>query len=480
MKWKSLFALLAVAFVTSAWADDPIHRIPEGELKPLKVLDRNTILSELPTNAVFQHGFDKLQERGITGAKVRIAVLDTGVDSKHIDLAGAVVAEKDFTGSRNGAMDVQGHGTHVAGTIAARKNTRGVYGNLPDAEIINGKVLDDDGSGKGSWIAAGIDWAVENQADVISMSLGSSGKDPQIINAIDRAYKSNPSIMIAVAAGNDGPAGNTVNWPGKHLPVFTCAAVESTNTKADYSSWGKEVDGAAVGTLVLSTWPGNRLSKISGSSMTTPTIASGMAAYKQRCFELKRVPTQAEFEKLFIASALRAGSNRSDELGWGVLRVNLLIEELDKLAIPPAPTPKPGLVTISFTDLSAAKQIELRAVGVDVFSLTVGHSVKPSVVATNTTLTPAPLKPACVMPEWAEQTRPRTGTYEWRDLPGVGPGWVQVGTDPVSLTAPVPRQMPAAAQPSTCPPSGCPGGVCPAPVPSQSTRSIPLFPRLWK
>ncbi|WP_197322314.1 S8 family serine peptidase, partial [Saccharomonospora sp. NB11] len=122
--------------------------------------------------SVPQIGAPEAWDSGLTGEGVRVAVLDTGIDADHPDLADAVVEAEDFTGSGN-TDDGQGHGTHVAATIlgdgsASDGRYRGV---APDAELVVGKVLDDDGFGQESWILAGMEWAAEN-ASVVNMSLG--------------------------------------------------------------------------------------------------------------------------------------------------------------------------------------------------------------------------------------------------------------------------------------------------------------------
>jgi len=104
------------------------------------------------------------------GKNVKVAILDTGVDGTHPDLKDQVIAQKDFTGSPNGTKDIQGHGTHCAGIVAMKADGQGFVGVAPECQIISAKVLGDDGSGLFSWAASGIDWAIEQKADVISMS----------------------------------------------------------------------------------------------------------------------------------------------------------------------------------------------------------------------------------------------------------------------------------------------------------------------
>ena len=138
------------------------------------------------------------------GEGVRVALLDTGVDESHPDLEGAIDDARDFTHSRGGPADYNGHGTHVAGIVAARQNNRGVVGVAPRSRLLIGKVLGDDGGGSSAAVAAGVDWACDQNASVISMSLGSSEPDPRLLAVIRRA--TSKGVFIIAAAGNAGRA----------------------------------------------------------------------------------------------------------------------------------------------------------------------------------------------------------------------------------------------------------------------------------
>src|SRR5580692_7279181 len=131
------------------------------------------------------------------GQGVRVAVLDTGIDATHPDLASALDDVKDFTGSAFGSADRVGHGTHTAGTIAARNLGPAVVGVAPQCRLLIAKVLGDDGSGIDQNVAAGIDWAVQSGADLISMSMGSPVPSPAIQQSLTAAIAAGKLVICA-------------------------------------------------------------------------------------------------------------------------------------------------------------------------------------------------------------------------------------------------------------------------------------------
>lgn len=207
---------------------------------------------------------------------IKIAILDTGVDQDHEDLAGKIVANKNFTTSST-VDDLYGHGTHVAGIAAAATNNGvGVAGLGYDCAIMNVKVLDDTGSGYYSWIASGITWAADNGAKVISMSLGGSSASSTLQTAINYAWSK--GVVIVAAAGNNGNA-NPV-YPAYYSNCIAVAATDQNDAKASWSSYGSWVDVAAPGVGILSTLPnhtnkigGLNYGSLSGTSMATPYVA---------------------------------------------------------------------------------------------------------------------------------------------------------------------------------------------------------------
>ena len=223
------------------------------------------------------------QWRTTRGAGIRVAVLDTGVDLAHPDLAGALDDVRDFTASAVGADDRVGHGTHTAGIVGARRNERGVVGVAPECRLLVGKVLGDDGAGRDDEVAAGIDWAANAGADVISLSLGSPTPSAAIEAAVRRAAAAGK--ILVCAAGNDG-RDDAVNYPARLDDTIAVGAIDRRGRIAEFSSRGDEVDLCAPGEDVLSTYLRGGYARFSGTNMAAPLVSGVVALLlaKHRAF----------------------------------------------------------------------------------------------------------------------------------------------------------------------------------------------------
>ncbi|MER7191329.1 S8 family peptidase [Streptomyces flaveolus] len=243
-----------------------------------------------------QIGADLAWAAGYDGKGTKVAVLDTGADAEHPDLKGRITASKNFTDSET-TDDRQGHGTHtlstVGGTGAASDGKK--KGVAPGADLLVGKVLNDSGSGDSSWIIAGMQWAVDQHADVVSMSLGSQTPtdctDPMSL-AAEELGKSKDTLFV-IAAGNSGPALNTVSSPGCAPSVLTVGAVDRDDSTAQFSSRGPAIGAhtlkpeiAAPGVDISAAAAGGRgvyaYQSMSGTSMATPHVAGAAAIVKER------------------------------------------------------------------------------------------------------------------------------------------------------------------------------------------------------
>ncbi|MGW5639218.1 S8 family peptidase [Streptomyces sp. NPDC003832] len=291
--------------------------------------------------SVSQIGAPKAWSAGYDGKGVKIAVLDTGVDVNHPDLKDQVIASKNFTPAAT-AEDKVGHGTHVA-SIAAGTGAKsgGTFkGVAPGAQVLNGKVLDDTGSGDDSGILAGMEWAAEQGAQVVNLSLG--GTDTPEVDPLEAAVNklsAEKGILFAIAAGNSGP--ETVGSPGSADAALTVGAVDDKDELADFSSTGPRLgDGAvkpdvtapgvditaasAKGSLIeqeVGEKPAGYLT-ISGTSMATPHVAGAAAILKQQHPEW----TYAELKGALTAST-KGGKYTPFEQGSGRIQVDKAIKQ---------------------------------------------------------------------------------------------------------------------------------------------------------
>ena len=200
-------------------------------------------------------------------------IIDTGIDLDHPDLTVDVTRSRTFVSGTNSADDGNGHGTHVAGTIAAENNTSGVVGVAAGATVVAIRVLSSSGSGTISGVVAGVDHVRANASagDVANMSLGGS-----VSTTLDNAVAAlgNAGIKVALAAGNEGDDA-IFHSPARvnGTNIYTVSAIGSTNCLASWSNYGTPVDYAAPGVNILSTWRGGGTNTISGTSMAAPHVA---------------------------------------------------------------------------------------------------------------------------------------------------------------------------------------------------------------
>ena len=227
------------------------------------------------TSQQVPEGITRLGSPVSTGAGIKVGVIDTGVDSSHEDIL--VAGSWNFSDSTS-AEDVYGHGTHVAGTIAAQNNSLGVVGVAPDAEIYSFKVLNDAGSGSWGSVAAGVDAAVSEGMDVINLSLGGQGNSRVLRSSITNAW--NAGVTVVVAAGNDGRPVHGYSPAMYDGYVITVSAWSvATEQFAGWSNYGRTVDLAGPGVDICSTLPGDSYGIYSGTSMATPHVAGAAALY---------------------------------------------------------------------------------------------------------------------------------------------------------------------------------------------------------
>ncbi|SOF02265.1 Subtilase family protein [Streptomyces sp. OV198] len=260
---------------TKIWLDGVVH----------STLDVSVPLIGAP--AAWQHGY--------TGEGVKVAVLDTGIDSAHPDLAGKIEAAKNFSDAAD-TEDHVGHGTHVASTITGSGAASGgrYRGVAPGVRLLNGKVLNDEGSGYDSSILAGMEWAVQQGAKVINMSLGGDapGDGHDLMSTEVNWLSADSGALFAIAAGNAG-GDQTVSSPGAADAALTVASTTKQDALSSFSSrgprlgdFGLKPDIAAPGQdIVAARAPGafpqqpggSDYVSLSGTSMATPHVAGAAA-----------------------------------------------------------------------------------------------------------------------------------------------------------------------------------------------------------
>lgn len=288
--------------------------------------------------SVAQIGAPTAWKAGYTGKGVKIAVLDTGVDGTHVDLKGKIVAAKNFTKSPD-LKDRIGHGTHVASTAAGSGAKSGgkFKGVAPDAKLLAGKVLGDDGFGDDSGILAGMEWAVAQGADVVNLSLG--GMDTPEVDALEAAVNklsATKGVLFAIAAGNEGSGAGTVGSPGSAEAALTVGAVDVNDKLAGFSSRGPRAgdggikpDVTAPGVAITAaSAKGSEIAKevgespagyltIDGTSMATPHVAGAAALLKQQHPEW----TYKQLKNV-LASSTKPGKYTPFQQGTGRIAVD--------------------------------------------------------------------------------------------------------------------------------------------------------------
>lgn len=216
---------------------------------------------------------------GLKGSGIKIAIFDTGIDYNHPDLKASYAGGYDFVNDDADPMDDNGHGTHVAGIIAAADNNSGAVGVSPDVQIYALKVLDENGTGYASDLVAALEWAMANGIQITNLSFGT------VLNpgsTVEQAFfdAEAAGILNIGAAGNSGTCGgesNTVNYPGKYTSVLAVSATDKDQSRPCFSSTGSEVEVAAPGVDIYSTLRSGAYGTLNGTSMAAPHV-SGVAA----------------------------------------------------------------------------------------------------------------------------------------------------------------------------------------------------------
>lgn len=283
------------------------------------------------------YGIDQRWNDTFAGEGIRVGVIDTGLDEQHVmqgDLANQIGNARDFTRSRRGVLDMQGHGTHVSGIIAAVwNNNQGIAGGAPRAKIFMAKGLGDDGSGDDRGVAACIIWLVDDcKVHLINLSLGS----PQPSQALREAcaYAASRGVILVCATGNDGSR-DGVDYPAAYDTTIGVGAIDRRKQLATFSDRGPQCDLVAPGVRILSCYLNGGYSELSGTSMATPWFAglvANLLSYELHRLGAIRTKTAADLLALVAQSSEDLGPPGHDtQYGRGVPTPTKLLQ-------PPTPT----------------------------------------------------------------------------------------------------------------------------------------------
>ncbi|MGZ5372892.1 MAG: S8 family serine peptidase [Aeromicrobium sp.] len=312
----------------------PVHIVASNDTYRSKQWALNTLKAETAWASAVGNG-------------VTVAVVDTGVQSSHPDLSGKVLSGYDVVAPGTAATDQNGHGTHVAGIVAAvAGNARGIAGLARGSKILPVRVLDSNGDGDTADLAEGIRWAANHDAKVINVSLESAQSDPATQSAV--AYAVSKNVVVVAAAGNNGCGlkGSGPSYPASYPNVMGVASTNSDNGASGFSACGPSVDVAAPGGVIISTTILNSVGlgcsstsaycTLSGTSMASPHAAAAAALAIE---EIGPTWTQAGVRSLLASTATDLGSaGRDNTFGDGLINPVRVLRHINTHFVMTLPT----------------------------------------------------------------------------------------------------------------------------------------------
>ncbi|MFA1822289.1 S8 family serine peptidase [Virgibacillus oceani] len=295
-------------------------------------------------DSVPQIGTPKAWEAGYDGEGITVAVLDSGIDEEHPDLNGKVVEAQDFTADET-TQDLHGHGTHVASTIAGsgEASDGAQKGVAPNASLINAKVLNQYGSGPTSNLIEGMEWAADQGASIINMSIGSFPTDgTDIVSQAVNTITEENNVLFVIASGNFGPNSETVTTPGTADSALTVGAVDNADELASFSSRGPRIGDNGIKPEI--TAPGVSINaarsgeieaeggdeyymEASGTSMAAPHVAGAAALLAEKWIEMERDFSPEELKAALVSTAIPHEDYSIYEQGAGRLDVESFISQ---------------------------------------------------------------------------------------------------------------------------------------------------------
>lgn len=303
---------------------EPIYQIPPITYGPSADI--------LPLAGEVNWGMEKFaveQLRKVTDGKgIKIGIVDTGVDKSH-PILNNVADAKDFTGSRYGAADRHGHGTHCTGTVGGTDPRIGV---APGATLYHGKGLGDSGSG-GNGLISAMDWCIQQGCEILSCSWGGGGQS-QSWEARFREWEEQ-GIWLIFAGGNSGAGTPDTDWPGRSMNLINVAALNPDGSPASFSSAGDKIDTSGPGVNIWSARPGGGYQQMSGTSMATPFVAGLLGLYRQALKDKGLpIPRARDLRNTLFSRSTDThtpGDDRRTGPGW----VTPILLQLDLTPLPP-------------------------------------------------------------------------------------------------------------------------------------------------
>ncbi|AKB52358.1 Chitin binding protein [Methanosarcina barkeri str. Wiesmoor] len=372
-----LASLAGRSDVSKIELDEVVSIVGQSEPSFKKIAASTTLSTAASTNA---WGVDKIDapavwQQGINGKGITVAVVDTGIDATHPDLDDLddnpstndpkVVGWVDYINSQSSAYDDNGHGTHVAGIVSGTGDNGIQTGVAPGTKLLVAKVFDSEGDGYLSTCILGFEWAVNNNARIISFSGGSPEHDSLFTTMINKVVAA--GVVPVIAAGNDGDGSGTITCPGDELNSLTVGATDSSDAIADFSSRGPvtlddqtyiKPDISAPGVSIPSTYPGDGYAYGDGTSMAAPHVSGTVALI----LEKKPTMTPAEVKKELESTAVDLGSAGKDN-DYGSGRIDAYDAVFGKGPVAnfyAKPTSGKVPLTVAFTDTSTGTPTKWR------------------------------------------------------------------------------------------------------------------------
>ncbi|WP_373233326.1 S8 family serine peptidase [Cohnella sp.] len=258
-----------------------------------------------------------------TGYRVKVGVIDTGVDFAHPDLRHSLERGINLLHRMALPQDDNGHGTHISGTIAAANELQGMIGVAPRATIHPIKAFDHNGTAFVSDIILGIEWCVRNQMDVVNMSFGMKTRSKSLLNAVNYAYRA--GVLIVASSGNDGRIGD-IDYPARYNQTIAVGASNQQRKIASFTNRSGLVDIYAPGDLIVSAWLRGKHREMSGTSMATSHVTGAVALL----LALKPGLTPAQIKSVIKKSAKPLRNSKASRMA-GELNIMRMIKAAELL-----------------------------------------------------------------------------------------------------------------------------------------------------